>query len=74
MGTNGYCSLPGSSVHGISQTTMLEWVAIPFPRESSDPGIEPASLVSPALADRFFTTSTTWEAHRSLRYTLPYIK
>ena len=26
-----------------------------------DPGIEPASLVSPALADRFFTTSTSWE-------------
>ena len=25
-------------------------------------GIEPASLMSPALADRFFTTNTTWEA------------
>ena len=27
-----------------------------------DPGIEPASLASPALTGRFFTTSTTWEA------------
>ena len=29
------CSLPGSSVHGISQARILEWVAIPFSRESS---------------------------------------
>ena len=27
------------------------------------PGIEPSSLASPALADKFFTTSATWEAH-----------
>ena len=26
------CSLPGSSVHGISQARILEWVAISFPR------------------------------------------
>ena len=32
------------------------------PRDLPDPGIEPESLTSPALADRFFTTSTTWEA------------
>ena len=29
---------------------------------SPDPGIEPASLMSPALAGGFFTTSATWEA------------
>ena len=29
------CSLPGSSVHGISQTKLLEWVAISFSRTSS---------------------------------------
>ena len=29
------CSLPGSSVHAISQARILEWVAISFPRESS---------------------------------------
>ena len=26
------CSLPGSSVHGIFQTRILEWIAIPFSR------------------------------------------
>ena len=30
-------SLPGSSVHGILQARMLEWVAIPFSRGSSQP-------------------------------------
>ena len=40
------CSLPGASVHGILQARLLEWVAIPFSRGSSQPGIEPGS---PAL-------------------------
>ena len=31
------CSLPGSSVHGIYQARVLEWVAISFSRESSKP-------------------------------------
>ena len=31
-------SLPGSSVHGISQARILEWVAISFSRGSSQPG------------------------------------
>ena len=31
------CSLPGSSVHGIFQARVLEWVAISFSRESSQP-------------------------------------
>ena len=31
------CSLPGSSVHGIPQTRILEWVALPFSRRSSLP-------------------------------------
>ena len=30
-------SLPGSSVHGILQARILEWVAIPFSRVSSQP-------------------------------------
>ena len=50
------CSLPGSSIHGISQAIILEWLAISFSRRSSDLGIEPASLVLPALADGFLTT------------------
>ena len=38
--------LPGSSVHGIFQAGILEWVVIPFSRDLPDPGIE---LSSPAL-------------------------
>ena len=45
----GLCHLLDSSVHGISQARILEWVAISFFRGSSPPGTEPASLVSPAL-------------------------
>ena len=36
-------SLPGSSLHGILQARILEWVAIPFSRDLPDPGIEPES-------------------------------
>ena len=39
-------------------------VPLPPPGDLPDPGIEAASLTSPALASRFFTTSATWEAHR----------
>ena len=49
------CSPPGFSVHGISQARILERVAISFPRGSSNPGTEHGSLISPALAGRFFT-------------------
>ena len=31
------CSLPGSTIHGIFQARILEWVAIPFSRRSSQP-------------------------------------
>ena len=31
------CSPPGSSVHGVSQARILEWVAISFSRKSSGP-------------------------------------
>ena len=37
------CSPPGSSVHGIPQARILEWVAIPFSIRSFWPGIEPDS-------------------------------
>jgi len=42
-------SLPGSSVHGILQVRILEWVAMPPPGDFPDPGIKPLSSVSPAL-------------------------
>ena len=46
-------SPPGSSVHGILQARILEWVAMPSSRGSSQPGFEPVSLMSPALADGY---------------------
>ena len=40
------CSPPGSSVHGILQARILEWVAISSPGDLPNPGIKPRS---PAL-------------------------
>ena len=37
------CSQSGSSVHGILQATILEWIAISFPGDVSDPGIKSRS-------------------------------
>ena len=56
------CSPPGSSVHGILQARILEWVAMPSSEDLPDPGTEPVSLMSPVLPGGFFTTSTIWEA------------
>ena len=53
------CSPPGTSVHGIFQTRILEWLPLHTPGDLSDRGIKPESLESPALADGFFTTGTT---------------
>ena len=50
------CSPPDASVHGILQASGLP---CPSPGHLPDPGIEPTSLTSPALAGGFFTTSTT---------------
>ena len=46
-------SLPGSSVHGIFQARILEWVAISSPGDLPNPGIKPESVASPALASGF---------------------
>ena len=51
--------LPGSSVLGIYQAGILEWMPFPPPGDCPylpDPGIEAMSLASPPLAGRFFTT------------------
>ena len=40
------CSPPGSSIHGIFQVRILEWLAISFSRDLPHPGIE---LASPTL-------------------------
>ena len=59
-------SPPGSSVPGILQARILEWVAPP--RDLPNPGIKP--LFS-TLAGELFTISAPWEA---LMMTIPTIK
>ena len=54
-------NLPGSSVHGISQGRILEWVAISCSRGFSQLRIKATSLESLALGDKFLPTSATWE-------------
>ena len=53
------CSPPGSSVHGILQARIPEWVAISFSRGSSQP--RDRTQVS-CIADGFFTSWATREA------------
>jgi len=53
------CSLPGSSVHGILQARILEWVAISFSRGSS--WSRDQTQVS-HIAGRFFAVWATREA------------
>ena len=56
------CSLLGSSISGIFQARLLEWVAISFSRDLPYPGIKPTSLEAPALVSRFFYHWAIWEA------------
>ena len=55
---------PGSPVHGIFPTRIMEWVA-PSPGDLPNPGIKPVSSVSPALAGRFFTTEPLGKPSRN---------
>ena len=52
------CSLPSSSVHGILQAKILEWVAIPFSGESSQS--KDRTQVS-CIASEFFIVWATWK-------------
>ena len=52
------CSVPGSSVHGIFQAIVLEWIAISFSRGSSQPR---AGTRVPRFVDRRFTVWATRE-------------
>ena len=54
------CQAPLSK--GFSRQEYWSGLPCPPPRDLSDPGIESASLVPPALTGMFFTTSATWEA------------
>ena len=47
---------------GFSRQKYCSGLPFPSPGDLSDLGIEPVSLMSPALAGRFFSTSANWEA------------
>ena len=55
-------SLPGFSVHGISQARILEWVTLTSSRTSSQPRDRTLACYISCSGSEFFTTSTTWEA------------
>ena len=50
------CSLPGSFVHGFSRQEYWSGLVFTPPWNLPDAGIELSSLLSPVLADGFFTT------------------
>ena len=62
------CSLPGSSVHGILQARILEWIAIPFSRGSSFP--TQALNLDFLHCRRFFTICANREARGHSRKSL----
>ena len=54
-------TLRASLSMGFSRQEYWSGLPCPPPGDLPNPGIEPASLASPALAGRFFITNTTWE-------------
>ena len=54
---------PGSSVHGILQTRILEWVAMPCTRGSSQPRDQTHVFCVSCIAGRFFTTEPPQKPH-----------
>ena len=65
------CSLPGSSVHGILQARVLEWVAISFSRGSSQPRDQ--TLVS-CIVDKHFTVWATRVSTRRVTFFFSLVK
>ena len=55
------CQAPLSM--GLSSQEYWSGLLCPPPGDLPNPGIEPESLTSPALAGGFFISSATWEAH-----------
>ena len=56
------CNLPDSSIHAILQARILQWIAMSSSRKSFVARDRSHVSMSSALAGRFFTTNTTWEA------------
>ena len=62
------CSPPGSTVHGIFQEEYWNGLPFPVPEDLPDPGIKPKSLMSPALASRFFTIAPPGKPNNSNQF------
>ena len=60
------CNPPGSSVHGILQATILEWVAMPSSRGSFWPRNQTHTPSVPFIGRWALYHSATWEAPNSL--------
>ena len=59
------CSPPATLSMGFSRWEYWSALPCPPPGDLPNPGIKPASLMSPALGGGFFTISATWEVHNS---------
>ena len=70
LATPWNCSLPGSSVHGILQARILELVAMPSSRGSSQFRDQTCISCVSCTGRWFFPTHTTWEALLSGLYPL----
>ena len=58
------CSLPGSSVHGILQARILEWVAISYSKGSSRPRDWTCVSCVPCIGRQILYHCATWKAQR----------
>ena len=66
------CSPPGSSVHGILQTRILEWFAMPFSRGSSRPRDQTCTSCGSCIAEGFFTAKQPGSADAEHRQHQPH--
>ena len=59
------CSISLITIFMCAHSCHSYWNGLPFPipGDLPNPGIEPVSLVSPALGGGLFITSATWEGH-----------
>ena len=67
------CSPPDSSVHGILQARILEWVATSFSKGSSQTGVEPSSPALASGAEPVIILSEMSDRERQIPYDLIYM-
>jgi len=56
------CSLSGSSIYGIPQARILEWIAMPSSRGTSQPRVQTCISCGSFIAGGSFTTELPGEA------------